>query len=181
MSAAEPITPPVIVKDIPGFPGYRVGSDGSMWSCHLPFGGLGNVWKKLIHLKTARSGYFFFSLRRSGKNWQRGVHRLVLEAFVGPCPPGMEACHNNGIKTDNRLENLRWDTRKANARDRTLHGSQILIGSFNPNAKLTESDIIRIHALADSGKVQREIAAMFGVSETTIGFIRQGKTWKHVV
>lgn len=45
------------------------------------------------------------------------VHRLVLEAFVGPCPPGMEACHWNGIPGDNRLHNLRWDTPSANNAD----------------------------------------------------------------
>jgi hypothetical protein len=51
------------------------------------------------------------------------VHRLVLEAFVGPCPPGMEACHNNGIRDDNRLENLRWDTRVNNHADKHKHGT----------------------------------------------------------
>lgn len=45
------------------------------------------------------------------------VHRLVLMAFIGPCPPGLEACHGNDIPDDNRLENLRWDTRKANRAD----------------------------------------------------------------
>ena len=50
------------------------------------------------------------------------VHRLVLEAFVGPRPPGMECCHWNGDAEDNRVENLRWDTRSGNMRDRVRHG-----------------------------------------------------------
>lgn len=50
------------------------------------------------------------------------VHRLVLEAFVGPCPEGMEACHYNDTFTDNRLCNLRWDTREANTADRIRNG-----------------------------------------------------------
>lgn len=50
------------------------------------------------------------------------IHRLVLEAFVGPCPEGMETCHNNGVRTDNRLENLRWDTSSANNDDIVKHG-----------------------------------------------------------
>lgn len=52
------------------------------------------------------------------------VHRLVLDAFVGPCPDGMEGCHNNGNPADNRVENLRWDTRSANVidiRERRTH------------------------------------------------------------
>lgn len=48
----------------------------------------------------------------------RFAHHLVLEAFVGFCPAGMEACHHNDIGTDNRLPNLRWDTRSSNIRDR---------------------------------------------------------------
>lgn len=50
------------------------------------------------------------------------VHTLVLLAFVGPRPEGMECCHNNGIAYDNRLENLRWDTHLANNADRKAHG-----------------------------------------------------------
>lgn len=52
------------------------------------------------------------------------VHRLVLIAFVGAPEQGMEACHNNGVRTDNKLENLRWDTRSANQMDRRKHGTQ---------------------------------------------------------
>lgn len=51
------------------------------------------------------------------------VHKLVLEAFVGPRPAGLEACHNNGDGTDNRLTNLRWDTHKANMADQFEHGT----------------------------------------------------------
>ncbi len=53
------------------------------------------------------------------------VCALVLKAFVGPRPHGMEACHNNGDSTDNRLENLRWDTPSANNYDLVLHGRHI--------------------------------------------------------
>jgi NUMOD4 motif/HNH endonuclease len=51
------------------------------------------------------------------------VHRLVLMAFVGPCPEGMEGCHNNGDPSDNRLVNLRWDTHPENMYDRGRHGT----------------------------------------------------------
>lgn len=46
------------------------------------------------------------------------IHHLVLEAFVGPRPaPEMDGCHANDIREDNRLSNLRWDTKSGNARD----------------------------------------------------------------
>ncbi len=51
------------------------------------------------------------------------AHRAVLLAFVGPCPEGMEACHNNGDPLDNRVENLRWDTRSNNTLDKVAHGT----------------------------------------------------------
>lgn len=51
------------------------------------------------------------------------VHVLVLEAFIGPRPLGMVACHNNGIAEDNRVDNLRWDTYSENNRDLVRHGT----------------------------------------------------------
>lgn len=53
---------------------------------------------------------------------RRLVHQLVMEAFVGPRPSGMEICHGNGDPSDNRLDNLRYDTRSANQFDRISHG-----------------------------------------------------------
>ena len=50
------------------------------------------------------------------------VHRLVLEAFVGPCPPGMEACHWDDDPLNNRLDNLRWGSRSENMYDRVRNG-----------------------------------------------------------
>lgn len=53
------------------------------------------------------------------------VHVLVLETFVGPRPAGMEACHNNGDPRDNRLSNLRWDSRAANREDAIRHRTSL--------------------------------------------------------
>lgn len=53
----------------------------------------------------------------------RKVHHLVLEAFVGPRPPGCEGCHNDGNPANNRVENLRWDTSLSNSNDRYEHGT----------------------------------------------------------
>lgn len=50
------------------------------------------------------------------------IHQLVLTAFVGPCPLGMECCHGDGDRANNRLTNLRWDTRSANQQDTLRHG-----------------------------------------------------------
>lgn len=51
------------------------------------------------------------------------VHRLVATAFCGVPNTGDEVCHSNGLRTDNRAANLRWDTRSANQRDAVAHGT----------------------------------------------------------
>jgi hypothetical protein len=109
------------------------------------------------------------------------VHRLVLETFVGPCPPGLEACHNNGDSLDSRLVNLRWDTRKANAADTTLHGQRVYLrGEKSPGARLTPASVQRARALVAAGQSFRATGRELGVSHRTISDVIRGKRWTHV-
>lgn len=73
--------------------------------------------------QTLPHGYKTLKLGLNGRLKAHYPHRLVLEAFIGPCPDGMETCHNNGNPEDNHLENLRWDTVAANNRDVIMHGN----------------------------------------------------------
>jgi hypothetical protein len=57
-----------------------------------------------------------------GQHRSSKLHVLVLEAFAGPKPPGLQGCHGDDIRTNNRLFNLRWDTDSANQRDKIRHG-----------------------------------------------------------
>lgn len=63
------------------------------------------------------------ALFRGGRRENHLIHRLVLTAFVGPCPEGMEGCHWNDDASDNRLSNLRWDTHSANTQDKLRNGN----------------------------------------------------------
>lgn len=67
-----------------------------------------------------RTGHLCVGLTSSRRSL---VHVLVLEAFVGPRPDGLVACHNNGIASDNRIDNLRWDTYGENNKDLVRHGT----------------------------------------------------------
>lgn len=61
-------------------------------------------------------------LKSDGVGSTKNVHRLVAEAFLGPCPDGMEVCHRNGDRYDNRAENLRYGTHSSNQLDQAEHG-----------------------------------------------------------
>jgi hypothetical protein len=109
-------------RDVPGFPGYRVGDDGSVWTRKIKGGndraaGKLGPWRLMrIHLV---KGYPCVNLDRNGKTYSRCVHRLVLSAFIGPRPEGMEARHwPDQTKTNCRLDNLRWDTHLENMKDK---------------------------------------------------------------
>lgn len=102
-----------------------------------------------------------------------GVHRLVLETFVGPCPDGTEACHNNGVWADCRLVNLRWDTRKSNHADKLKHGTHNG-GTRHYRALFTPEQARQIRAMAGS---HAAIAKKLGVSTTCVQKIKSGKSY----
>ena len=79
--------------------------------------------KGMIRKPVLLNRYMTVKLQLKERSELHYVHRIVLEAFVGPCPPGMEACHGVGGQLDNRLSNLRWDTLSQNGLDTVRHGN----------------------------------------------------------
>jgi hypothetical protein len=77
---------------------------------------------RLLKARTDHRGRPTVGLCRNGKQHRRPLHHLVLEAFVGLRPPGMECCHYDDDPLNNKLENLRWDTKSANMRDQVRNG-----------------------------------------------------------
>lgn len=183
---AEQMLAEVEYRDIPFvIDGYRVGSDGTIWSRWEGSGfglRLGTNWRKL-KLQAQREGHLHFSTRLRGREHEGQkhilVHRTVLECFVGPCPDGMECCHDDGNPQNNNLDNLRWDTPRANQADRLKHGTSNR-GSQSPAAKLNEEQVKEILLLLANGKTQIEIAGQYGVCTDTIGSIHRRINWTHV-
>lgn len=125
-------------------------------------------------------GYVRCRLSLPGKGKREcEVHRLVLAAFVGPCPEGMCSRHLNGIRSDCRLENLQYGTPQENMDDRTIHG-RTRRGSQAGRAKLTEEQVADIRKAAASGAPLVALARTAGVAPTTIHAIVSGRTWRHV-
>jgi hypothetical protein len=129
--------------------------------------------------RTNKLGHVSLSLNTGGNTTKRLLHRLVLEAFVGPCPAGMQACHNDGNPANNRLGNLRWDTSKANHHDKIRHGTTNR-GERCGAAKLTASSVRDIRAKRASGAKVADLAKQHGVSGPTISEICNRRTWKHI-
>lgn len=161
--------PEVTYRPIPSLPNYFAGDDGSIWSL---FDGKPRK-RKLTPLWIApRQCRLYVSFRIAGKPIPLLVHRLVLEAFVGPCPEGMEGCHNNGNGLDNRLENLRWDTHQANMDDRRTHATTASI--------LTPETVLRIVELRKAGLTMARIATEVGTGERNVWGVLSGRTFSHV-
>lgn len=147
----------VVYKLVPGFPSYRVGDDGSIWSSRRPGfrpragSAVAAItrWRQLIPASDGR--YLRTTLFTDTTKRSRCVHQLVALAFLGPCPPGMQVAHENGKSTDNRVANLSYKTPKANQFDRVRHGTTCH-GERNGVAKLTATDVCQIRRRCDAGR-----------------------------
>ena len=112
-------------------------------------------------------------------NLERRTHivgPLVLAAFVGARPEGMECAHGDGVKTNNRLGNLRWATPASNSADRVTHGTSGR-GEANASNKLTAEQVLAIRAALGD---QRDIATAFGVRQSTVSKIKLRQRWGHL-
>jgi hypothetical protein len=110
-------------RPVVGFEGsYEVSSLGGLRSLdRLSTDGRCLHGRFMRHASSGKYGYPQTMLRKDGKSHLRRIHRLVLEAFVGPCPDGMWARHLNGDRNDSRLKNLAWGTPSENGADRAEH------------------------------------------------------------
>lgn len=153
-------------RAVPGFEGqYEVSDLGQVRSLPRPGtpGGILHPWRN-------NKGYLCVSLGRGNK---RTVHSLVLEAFEGPRPPGMEALHGPGGQDDNSRRNLSWGTK---ARNMCL--DMLRDGTFGK--RLTAAEAAALRMRADAGEDLTPLAASYGVSYQTAWHISRRKTWKNL-
>jgi hypothetical protein len=161
-------------------PGYRIVDGGVVWSSRRRFYGDSEPWHIIKPRKPKKhGGHLQIGLMVNGKKWQPYIHQLVLEAFVGPCPPGLEACHNDGNPANNFVSNLRWDSPASNAADAIKHGVSPR-GERNASAKLKEKDIPIIFRLWRAGYTKTRIAKIYGTTDCQICNVINRKNWSHV-
>lgn len=155
-------------RQVYGFPDYYVSSAGHLISSHK---------QKLKFLKPEiQDGYKRARLFQAARLHAKFVHRIMLESFLGPQPECMETRHKNGIRHDNRIENLEWGTPQQNTDDKISHGTHSF-GETNGRAKLTELQVRAIYASGDSAQ---NIANTFGIKVAQVNLIKRGGTWRHL-
>jgi hypothetical protein len=103
------------------------------------------------------------------------VHRLVMDAFVGPCPEDMTVDHIDRNRHNNALKNLRYATKAEQDENRDLSG---ISGDNSKFSKLDSKKVKEIRGLHTQGKTIKKIAEEYDVSPATIGRIIRYETWK---
>ena len=170
-------------KSVAGFEGLYDVSDMGQVRSYRRQGSVWNRRKEPMVLKpnfNPQTGYLYTRLYLRGTETRIAIHKLVLEIFIGSCPFGCEACHNNGDRTDNRVENLRWDTHLANMAQTkgrkhprtTLYPRR---GENHHRAKLTNAAVVEIREARRQGVKIKILANKYGVSESCISCIANGK------
>lgn len=145
-----------------------------------------NKWLagRIIKCFPNSDGYASVTMKSNSVNYRQPVHKLVLVAFIGPCPPGLQCRHLDGDRWNATLSNLEWNTYQVNQDDIEAHGNR-LRGSRQPNSKLTESKVRKIRTLVSIDRLDRkQIARRFGVHVSTIHRVvsrtAYWASWTHV-
>lgn len=133
----------------------------------------------VLKAKTTRDGHQGISLSRERRYKSTNVHLLVLEAFVGPRPKGLQCCHNDGNEANNFVGNLRWDTPANNGSDKVKHGTSGK-GERNPSAKLSVKDVLEIRNATPRYGYLLDLCRRYGIGKGTICQVRSRKTWAHI-
>jgi len=163
-----------IWKDIEGWPGYMVSNEGDVASAKR-----GDP--KILKLHTSNRGYALLTLHHDGGKKTHALHCLVAAAFIGPKPDGMTVNHKNCDKLDNDASNLEYLTPQENIRHAAKNG-RLCCGEDSHASALKADQVRWIRANYKKREFGcSKIAKAFGVHETTIRRIIQGKTWKSIL
>lgn len=155
-------------RTVPSRPYLAAGSDGSVWQIE------GDGWTQ-VPSRAHTDGYIVHYDSRAKNSVL--AHRLVLEAFRGKCPEGMECLHGNGVRNDNRICNLRWGTRAENVADALRHGT---IRCGEQVSHLSNSEIETLRKDYADGATQLTLAKKYALSRRHVSRIVRGERWKSV-
>jgi len=165
-----------IWKPIPDMNGYECSSFGRLRSYWRS--GHSRIFETPREMKLCIGSHGYLVANIRGKVYC--VHRLVCETFHGLQPKGHEVAHNDGVRTNNAAENLRWVTRAENIQDCYSHGT-LGRGEAARNVKLTLEDVRKIRALRERfGWGARRIGRTLNIPSMRVGNVLTGGAWKGV-
>jgi hypothetical protein len=160
-----------IWKIVSGFDKYKISNKGDIYS-NRGF---------LLKPDTGKLGYQRITLTKNSVSKKFLLHRLVALHFIPNPENKPQVNHINGIKSDNRVENLEWCTRSENE----IHAHKIGLknhkGEKHPSNKLNYNQILEIRSSYSSGLYkQKELALKYNVCFQNISRIILGKSWKQL-
>ena len=159
-------------KDIVGYEGkYSVSN----------FGRLKNR-KKIRNPVLRKDGYYHANFRKNGKGQMLLLHRVMANAFLGGLNEALEVNHKNGLRHDNRLENLEIVTRSQNMKHRASDLGYTVRGVDNPRCTLSEATVLEIRDKYKNGGIAiHELVKLYDRSHSCIFSIVKYRTWKHLM
>lgn len=167
-------------KPVPDFPRYEASNLGRIRS----FQGRHGPYKEPLVLRDAQSGRGYRAVvlwNEHGKK-QMYVHQLVLSAFRGPAPSGHEGAHLDGVRSNNRLDNLAWTTRSENHGHKIIHGTTNR-GERSGTSKLTTAEVRAMRSeyrFGEHGRGTHSLAEKYGVSQSEAYDIVNWRRWAHL-
>lgn len=161
-----------IVKDTDSI--YQISSLGRLKTNNWKNHGLEKVMKPARDKK----GYLRTVIKRNGKLGTVKLHRLVAETFIPNPENKPQVNHKNGIKDDNRVENLEWCTNSENHKHSFAIGTQSNKGENNPTNKLTDKMVLYMRSHPEIRTLC--FASIYRLERSTIKRARYGKTWTHL-
>lgn len=133
--------------------------------------------ERVLKVETSQKGYKIVALCRNGIRKTKPIHRLVAITYL-PNPKKLkEVNHKNGIKSDNRVENLEWCTRQQNIKHAYTLGLRNHRGENNSNAKLTRDEVETIREMASNGVCSKAISVGYNISMSSVYNIISKRTW----
>ena len=172
-----------IWKDIEGYEGlYQVSNFGRVKSLkrmvNHPKGVQRTVNERIIKSNFDKYGYLQVCLSKNGLKSFR-VHRLVCSAFHKNYENKPQVNHKDGIKTNNRPENLEWVFQSENEKHAHNTGLKCFKGEKSLNSKLTEKQARDIKYNYKDLSLT-DISNIYNIAKSTVSLIRNGKRWAHI-
>lgn len=154
---------------------YEISNTGKIRSLATKKG----MWGKELKLLITNNGYYRVSLRKNNLPFFNLVHRLVAKHFIPNSENKLEVNHKNGIKIDNRAENLEWNTRQEN-RSHAINNKLIRFGENHGRTLLKEKDIHDIRFFCINRVPKLLISQKYKISIATVRDILYGDSWNYM-